>query len=343
MAYGKYTRRDFLRLGGAGLAGAAMLGVTGCGGGSGGGSGGGPPSLRIGYIEDVHGGGLVAVADEQGYWEEAGVDPDLQSFTDGPTQIQAIGAGELDFGYIGPGALWLPASGQATVVTIDSLSFGDTIIARPDDVGSLEELGGKRVGAPEGTSGEMILNLALERAGLTREDIEFVPITPEAAVTAFVSGDIDATCPFPPGAFEVLNQVPDAKILVSTQDFQPEYTFPEVWVANNDLIEEDPGAVKAFLRAFALANDWRAAHVSETVTLTAELSNTPEDGNRFLAEKTKWLTSKEIVEANESGDTFDWMNGLQGLFVDMGQLDGERPPEEFVDVDLLSQAVEEVG
>ena len=34
------SRKDFLRLGGAGLAGAAFLGVAGCGGGGGGGTGG---------------------------------------------------------------------------------------------------------------------------------------------------------------------------------------------------------------------------------------------------------------------------------------------------------------
>jgi glycine betaine/choline ABC-type transport system substrate-binding protein len=36
------NRRDFLKIGGAGLAGAALLGVAGCGGGGGGGSSSGP-------------------------------------------------------------------------------------------------------------------------------------------------------------------------------------------------------------------------------------------------------------------------------------------------------------
>lgn len=72
------SRRDFLRVGGAGLAGAALLGVAGCGGGggtggSGGGGGGGGGStdtLTVGYYEEpailngfIVGGDLAATAD----------------------------------------------------------------------------------------------------------------------------------------------------------------------------------------------------------------------------------------------------------------------------------------
>lgn len=344
---GAMNRRDFLKLGGAGLAGLSLMGVAGCGGGEGSqgntGGGGDSPSLNIGYIADVHGGGLVAVANEQGYWEEAGVNPNLSSFVNGPNQIQAMSAGELDIGYIGPGALWMPASGRAKVVVLDSLSYADTIIARPSDVGSLQELQGKRVGAPEGTSGEMVLNLALERAGLTKDDIEFVPMQPDTVVSTFISGDIDAAAPFPPGANTILEQVSEAEILVSTRDFYPDYTFPEVWVARNEVVEERPEAVKAFLRAFVLANDWRADHVEETVDLTSELAGTPREGNAFLAEKTDWLTSRDILEANQNGDTYQWMGGLQDLFMQIGQLEEKTPAEEWTNVDLFSQVVEEMA
>ena len=344
---GAMNRRDFLKLGGAGLAGLSLMGIAGCGGeGSQGGTGGGggdSKSLNIGYIGDVHGGGLVAVANEQGYWKEAGVKPNLKTFTDGPTQIQAMGSGELDFGYIGPGALWMPASGRAKVVTLDSLSYADTIITRPSDIGSLKELKGKRVGAPEGTSGEMVLNLALERAGLTKDDIDFVPMQPDTVVSTFVSGDIDAAAPFPPGANSILQRVSDAKILVSTRDFYPEYTFPEVWVASNKIVEEDPESVKAFLRAFVLANDYRADHVEETVDLTSDLAGTPREGNAFLAKKTDWLTSKDILKANQNGNTYKWMGGLQDLFTQIGQLEEKTPAKQWTNVDLFSQVVEEVG
>src|ERR671920_975131 len=67
------SRRNFLRIGGAGLAGAALLGVAGCGGGGGqqgGGGGGGGNTLTVGYYQEpailnsfIVGGDLAATAD----------------------------------------------------------------------------------------------------------------------------------------------------------------------------------------------------------------------------------------------------------------------------------------
>src|SRR5215211_2014462 len=68
------SRRNFLKIGGAGLAGAALLGVAGCGGGGGqqggDGGGGGGNTLTVGYYEEpailnsfIVGGDLAATAD----------------------------------------------------------------------------------------------------------------------------------------------------------------------------------------------------------------------------------------------------------------------------------------
>ena len=70
--------------------------------------------ITYGYIPDFNGTSLLAIANDQKLWEKHGLKANLQTFTNGPLQIQAIGTGDLDFGYIGPGAMWLPASGKAT-------------------------------------------------------------------------------------------------------------------------------------------------------------------------------------------------------------------------------------
>src|SRR5215208_7473239 len=67
------SRRNFLKIGGAGLAGATLLGVAGCGGGGGqqgGGGGGGGNTLTVGYFEEpailnsfIVGGDLAATGD----------------------------------------------------------------------------------------------------------------------------------------------------------------------------------------------------------------------------------------------------------------------------------------
>jgi NitT/TauT family transport system substrate-binding protein len=158
-------------LGTAAVGAAIALLATGCASGSGDGSNGETAAeneyddvlqVDFGYIPDFNGTSLLAIAEDQGYWDKYGLDVTATSFTNGPLQIQALGTGDLDFGYIGPGAMWLPASGQAKVVAINTLGQADRVVAQAG-VDSVEDLAGKTVAFPEGTSGDMILTLALGR------------------------------------------------------------------------------------------------------------------------------------------------------------------------------------
>ena len=89
-------------------------------------------TVRLGYIADYQNASLPAIADDQKMWQAEGLVPDVKVFTNGPIQIQAMGAGSLDFGAIGPGALWLPASGRTKVVAVNLLTFSDRVVAQPD-------------------------------------------------------------------------------------------------------------------------------------------------------------------------------------------------------------------
>ena len=75
--------------------------------------------IRMGYIADYFGTSMVAIATAKGFWAKHGLEADLKVFTNGPIQVQALGAGSLDFAYIGPGALWLPASGHAKIIAVN--------------------------------------------------------------------------------------------------------------------------------------------------------------------------------------------------------------------------------
>ncbi|MFB4291842.1 aliphatic sulfonate ABC transporter substrate-binding protein [Nonomuraea sp. ATR24] len=189
-------------------------------------------TVRFGYISDYNGASLLAIADKQGLWEKQGLTPEIKVFTNGPLQIQALGAGDLDFGYIGPGAMWLPASGKAKVVAVNTLAYADRVIARPG-IASIRDLKGKKVGVPEGTSGDMVLNLALRKAGMTVEDIEKVPMDPATVVSAFAAGQIDGAGIWYPLIDTIKAKVPGTVELASTKEF-PDNSFPTAFVSGNE-------------------------------------------------------------------------------------------------------------
>src|SRR5690625_166085 len=105
--------------------------VAACGG-SGSDGGDNDPTIRFGYIADFNGAYQLAVAEELGLWEEYSVDVEPVVFTNGPLQIQAMQTDDLDLGSIGPGALWMASTGQATVVAVNGLGVNDRVVALPD-------------------------------------------------------------------------------------------------------------------------------------------------------------------------------------------------------------------
>ncbi|WP_036961318.1 aliphatic sulfonate ABC transporter substrate-binding protein [Promicromonospora kroppenstedtii] len=284
--------------------------------------------VDFGYIPDFNGTSLLAIAEDQGLWAEHGIDATASSFTNGPLQIQALGTGDLDFGYIGPGAFWLPASGQAKVVALNTLGRADRVVAQPG-IDSVEDLRGRTVAVPEGTSGDMILTLALQEAGMTKEDVELVPMEPPAIVAALSSGQVDAAGFWYPALATVKKQVPDLVELARNTDFEETVAFPTAFVAGNDVVADDPEKVDAVLEVLREAIAYRAEHMDEAIALTAEFNDLPEADVEADAANVQVLDADEIDALTQDGTTDTWLTGMQDYFVGAGQLPEAVDPGEF--------------
>lgn len=301
-------------------------------------------SLTVGYIDtSINGVGVIVVANELELWEKAGIDVELVPFTNGPTQIQAMAAGSLDIGYIGGGATWLPMSGQATIIAPNESTFGDSLIASPESgATSPADLAGLRVGVPDGGSGEMILALALEEAGLTEADIERIPLDPPNVVSAFVGGQIDVAAIFSPLSDQIFANVPDAEVIANNRDF-PETAFVGAWVASNQAVADKPDAVARFLEVYAEVNDYRLEKTEQMVEWASEESGTPVEGLQGQADNLEWWSSDQILADNLDGTTVERFTSMQELFLALDRLETAGDPEQFVNTDLFLQAMEEMN
>ena len=324
------TRRTLLQAGTAALAGAALLAPSG------------PASaaarpVRVGYIGDFPNASLFAVANDQKFWEAEGLAPDLKVFTNGPIQIQAMGAGSLDFGTIGPGALWLPASGRARVVAIDDVGFSDRLIAQPGIAG-IADLKGKKVGVPQGTSGEMILRLGLAKAGLTIRDVEVVPMDPSTIVTAFSSGQIDGAGIWTPLVDIMRRRVPGLKELADDKDFYPDISFINAVVGRNETVSGDPELVRSFVRVVKKAIYYRAANLDRTVALTSALIHVPVDVLAPVAKSRLLLTGAQLDAFTRDGTIDRWLARFNVMFKDFGTVPDPLPPERYYDGQMFLSA-----
>ncbi|MFK4693278.1 aliphatic sulfonate ABC transporter substrate-binding protein [Streptomyces pristinaespiralis] len=314
----------------AGLAATVLL--TACGGDSSSGADG--EKVRIGYIGDFNGTSLIAIADAKGLWKKHGLSAESKVFTNGPLQIQALGTDNLDVGYIGPGAMWLPASGQAKVVAINTLGNADRVIAQPG-ITSMEQLRGKTVAVPEGTSGDMILTLALERAGMKKSDVEIVPMDPSTIVAAFSSKKVDAAGFWYPAAATIKKQVPDLVELAKNSDFAQDVSFPTAFVAGNDLVAEQPEKAKKVLAVLREAIAYRSAHTEEAVELTADKLGIPAEQVKADAANVELLDLERLDALTKDGTVDKWLQGMNDYFVEAGKLKQPVDPKTYYTGDLF--------
>ena len=290
--------------------------------------------VNFGYIADYNGSSLLAVAAEQKLWAKHGIEVSTKVFTNGPLQITAINAGDLDFGYIGPGAVWLPASGKAKIVSLNSLGNADRVIAQPG-ITDMAQLKGKKVGVPEGTSGDMILTLALAKAGLTATDIERVPMDPATIVAAFASGQIDAAGIWYPLLNNIKQKKPDLVELAKNEDFAATVSFPTAFVSGNDVAADKQTKVVQVLRE---AMDYRAVNGDKTIELTAALLKQPVDAVKADAGNSKMLDSKTLDGYTADGTVAKWLTGMGDYFVGAKKLTTNPDPSSYYLGDLFTGA-----
>jgi len=295
--------------------------------------------VNFGYIPDFNGTSLLAIAEDQGYWEKYGLNVETPSFTNGPLQIQALGTGDLDFGYIGPGAFWLPASGEAKIIAMNTLGQSDRVVGQPGNE-TTEDLRGKTVAVPEGTSGDMILTLALEDAGMTKDDVELVPMEPSAIVAALASGQVEGAGFWYPALATVKEQVPDLVEIADNADFEDTVAFPTAFVAGNDVVENEPEKVDRVLKALRDAITFRYENPDEAVALTATFNALDPADVEADAANNKVLSLDELDQLTEDGTVDSWLNGMVDYFVGAGKLPNPVEPSEFYTGDLFLQAGE---
>lgn len=273
-----------------------------------------PMKVRVGYIADFHGCSMVAVANKLELWKKHRLAAEIKSFTNGPIQIQALGAGDLDFGYIGPGALWLPITGKAKIIAMNVVGFSDRVIAQPG-IKTLQDLKGKTVAVPEGTSGDMLLRLALAKAGMKLEDVKRVTMDPATVVTAFAAGQVDGAGIWYPHVATLKGRVPNLVELFGNQDALPKNSFPSSFVMRNEL--DAPASapmVDAMIKVIKEANDWRKANLAQAVDAAAALIGAPRASLETESGYAQYYTSAELAKLSADGTVASWLTGMNEMF-----------------------------
>lgn len=280
--------------------------------------------------------------EENHFFEKYGIEVEWVKFTSGPPEVAAMISNDIQFGYIGHGAHTLAAEGNINIISLTHVGNSERIFVRKDSgIETLEDLKGKTIATQLGTSGEVILDLALSSVGMSKDDVNVINMDMSGAVAAFIAGQTDAIACWDTHAANVVEQMGEENLnlLADTSQFTDVTAFPGSWTATPEYIEENHDVVVRFIRALYDIYEYRATNFEEAIKATAEFDGqTYEDLSKARSNFIGY-TPEQLNQMLEDGSLLDIYQLQLNYLIANGKVESGNV-NDYVRVDLMKEAME---
>ncbi|MFJ4189067.1 aliphatic sulfonate ABC transporter substrate-binding protein [Kitasatospora sp. NPDC089509] len=249
-------------------------------------------TVKIGYFANLtHGTPLVGLQEGIFQKELGATQVKTQVFNAGPAEIEALNAGSIDIGWIGPSPAingYTKSNGQSLKIIGGSASGGVKLVVNPEKITSLDDLKGKKIATPQlgNTQDVALLNYLAGKgykvdAASGAGDVSVVRTDNKVTPDAYRSGSIDGAWVPEPTASKLVTL--GAKVLLNEKDVWPDKKFVITnIIVSQKFLKEHPDVVEAVLRgsvktnAFIKANSDKAkADANEAIKKEAGNSLEP--------------------------------------------------------------------
>jgi NitT/TauT family transport system substrate-binding protein len=249
-------------------------------------------TIRVGYFPNItHAQALIGLAD--GSFQKALGDKviiDRKLFNAGPAEIEALLAGEIDLGYIGP----VPAvngfvkSRGGLQIIAGATNAGAVLVVRDGaGISSIQDLAGKKVAVPQfGNTQDISLRKVLSDAGLKSINkggtVNVLQVENPDIMTGFVNKELEAALVPEPWGSRLVKQA-GGKILLDWKQVWREGNYTTaVLIVHKQFLQEHPDLVEK----------WIQAHVE----ITNRIAQEPEQNKALLNEQLKVLTKRNLTK-----------------------------------------------
>jgi NitT/TauT family transport system substrate-binding protein len=237
-----------------------------------------PTTLHLAYFPNfTHAVGLVAVA--RGTIQKAIGDAklDVKAFNAGPALIEALLAGEVDIGYVGPNPAingYVKSKGEALRIIAGASSGGALFVVRPEaNINSAKDLDGKQLATPQlGGTQDVALRYYLQQNGLKTADkggtVKVIPTQNPDILTLFKEGKIDGAWVPEPWATRLIQEA-SGKVLVDERTLWPNGKFvTTLVVVRTAFLKDHPDLVRKFLQAHVETVQYIQANADDAQHIT---------------------------------------------------------------------------
>ena len=296
--------------------------------------------VRVAYFPNITHAQALYMKD-QGIFEKALGDEysvKWTAFNAGPAEVEALFAGEIDLGYIGP----VPAinanvkSHGDVIIIANACDAGAVLLKSADsDIKSVADLDGKKVSVPQlGNTQHLSLLDLLSENGLKPVSeggtVDIVEVENADVQTMFDNGSISAAIvPEPWGS--ILEDKCGAKVVLDYDEIMAGGNYPTaVIVVRKDFMEANPEIVKAFVQAHLDATEYINAQSGEAIDIICRQIEEA-TGKTYEASVIDSAFSRLNITADIAGDAL-------GEFAKVGVSQGfiaTEPDEGYVDTGIL--------
>ena len=223
----------------------------------------------------------VWVAENKGYFEEAGLDLTIREFDSGRASLIAMLNGEaVDIAAAAPTPIMFNSFGRDDFSIFSTFAFAyddikviankDSEIHRPSD------LEGKKIGTLMGSTGQFFTEAFLIRNSISPGDVEMVNMAPSDLPKALSNGEIDAQVIWEPHGTAATELLGDKAVRLPSSDvYKTTFNF----LTMNEYAEEHPEILVRFLRAVARGTEFAQdpQNTEEAQDITANRLNLPKE------------------------------------------------------------------
>jgi ABC-type nitrate/sulfonate/bicarbonate transport system substrate-binding protein len=305
---------------------------------------GGPPILRIGLPTGVtsFANADILVAQQKGFLADYGVAAEVQNFRSGVSVVQAVAEGQIDVGASSIEPVVNAAAGGGDVVIIGSPSDRLAVSAvTPKDVLTPADLRGRPLGVQEvGAFREVMTRLVLQQAGLTPNDVQYVPVNAQGYLAALVDGRIQSAILQTEQAVAAAHAYPNLHVLANLADIVPNYQYSTFFVSRSWL-EANRDAANRLITAITKTHRYMYSNKAETVRIVADATGYDDsiisEAYDILLPQRQIFPLNTGLDANRIGATVDTMRQL-------GILEGDAPSiDRLVDTGPSVDAIKQLG
>jgi len=236
------------------------------------------------------------VAKEKGFFKDEGLDVQPKSFSSPGDGLTPLLTGDLDAVLSTADSVITvldKAPGQLRVVYLTDTSAGADAILAKKDISGIKAMKGRKVAATLGQCNQLLLEKALEKAGLTDKDIELVNMNPDDAGSAFAAGKIDVAVTWEPWITKVSGEKKGHVIFSSKET--PNLIL-DVLAISSKTADKKAAETRAFLKALNRGYEFVQHNTDEATIVAAKaLEQKPEEVKAMLP-KVRLYSPKQNAE-----------------------------------------------